>query len=154
MFTKDQIRAVNTEFWEGFKTFFGKKKNIEKKKINWINYPLGVKDMFFRMEVNNQFAAIHIDFQFKDEGIRLLFYEQLEEYKKLLEQVVDGEVLWLPETYYMKTQKISRVSIVKKGVSIFNKDDWKEIYEFLKSNLIAFDEFWVDIKPVFKDLAT
>ena len=58
-----------------------KYQSVTGSKVNWINYNTGVKNIYFRLEVDQHSARVFIDLQHKDEDIRELFYEQFVYYQ-------------------------------------------------------------------------
>lgn len=120
-------------------------------KTNWINYKTGVKDLYLKMDATGKTTRIGIEITHKDQGLRDLFYEQLQEFKLLIEQAMNEEWIWDQNMFNESGKSISRIYIEIHG-NIFVKDEWGEMFSFLKKRLIAFDDFWSDAKDVFKAL--
>ena len=47
---------------------------------------------------------------------------------------------------------ISKIYLEKQDINIYNKSDWPTLIEFFKSNIIALDQFWNDVKYSFEML--
>lgn len=152
MFSREEAKAIRSEFWTTLGKLMPPPSQTEGRKVKWLNYKTGVKDLYFRMDADSKVARFSIDFQHRDEGIRALFYEQMEEFKSLLHAQMDEELIW-DEVYIIDGRKeISRIYIEKRGLNLFMKKDWPELFAFFKPKMIALDEFWQDVKEIFKAL--
>ena len=64
-----------------------------------------------------------------------MYFKKLLRNKEAIEQAFGQELIWeeLPEN------KMSRIKIEIKGVSMFNEEDWETMNEFVISNLPKFE---------------
>ncbi len=131
----------------------GKHRSVSGKKVKWANYKTGVNDIYLRLHCDNKKAVISFDIQHRDEGIRELFLEQFMELRGVFHSELGEEWDWDPEAYTETGQPIVRISKTRNGVNIFNKNDWKEIFEFFEPRLVAFDSFWTEFNEIFITLA-
>ena len=121
-------------------------------KTRWVNYRTGIRHMYFRLKADNKTATVSIELQHKDEEIRQLYWEQLCELKTLLTNTLPDEFVWDENQYNDAGMKISAVYCQIEHVNIYDKNTWKEIFEFFERNILALDEFWHEFKPIFKQL--
>ncbi|MBL3655359.1 DUF4268 domain-containing protein [Fulvivirga sediminis] len=152
MYTREQVAKLKEEFWTTFGRYIAPHLSAEGLKINWVNYKTGLKDVYFRMEADKKKVYIGIELTHSDEGIRELFYEQLQELHLMLAASVNEEWEWEKDYHNEYGQEISRVFTQKTGVNVFNKETWPDIISFLKPRIIALDEFWSDGKYAFEAL--
>ena len=151
MFTKDEKRRFNTEFWTSFGIYM-KKHNVRYGRVKWVNYKTNVKDVYFRLEVTPKQATFAIELQHDDDGMRALFYEQFVELKTMLNNHTNNELIW-EEIAFNKFQKpISHIYMTLPSVSIYNKDDWQKVFQFFESKLTGLHEFWEEFSEIFKNL--
>lgn len=152
MLSKEERSALNTSFWTGFKKIMNAHKSSNGRAINWLNYPSDVKGVYIRMEVDNEYARFCFDMQFKDEGIRSLVWEQMGELKNILESNMQHETLWIETAYSKEGFDFSRICWELKGVSIYNEENYPDIYLFLKRRIIEFDIFYQEFKDIIINL--
>src|SRR5690554_5333928 len=131
MFSKEERKTLNTEFWTRFKEKAGINKGANGKRINWVNYPIGVKQIHVRLHADTEISRFSIEIQDKDESIRLLVWEQFEELKKVLEQEMLVPGTWEKHEYNIAGQPISRISWTLEQVNMYKKEDRQKIYDFL-----------------------
>jgi len=124
--------------------------NAQGVRISWPNYKTGVKHIFFRMKAEQDYASIGIEIAHKDEELQELYFDQFLELKKLLVTSFGEEWEWKLLVENEFGQRISRIEQVLPNVNVMEEDDWSKIISFLKPRIIALDEFWENVKPVFE----
>ncbi len=153
MFSREEAARLRQQFWISFGQYMKPIPGAEGVPVNWINYKTGVKHLFFRMDAEQKFASIAIEIAYPDEGIRALFFEQFQEFKLLLKDVLQGENWnWQLQATNSLGKQVARIECVLPNVSVFNQQQWPDIIAFLKPRVIALDAFWSDVKPIFEDL--
>ena len=83
MYSKEEKRDLNIQFWDGFNEYMKKSKSSASRRLNWLSYPTNVKDTYLRLHCNDATSALRFDIQFKDKDIRVIFWEQLQELKSV-----------------------------------------------------------------------
>jgi len=152
MFSKEEATRLRQQFWISFGQYMKPVPNAEGLPINWVNYKTGVKNIFFRMDAEQKFASIAIEIAHPDAGIRELLFEQFQEFKLLLENILNEQWDWQPLATNALNKQVARIECVLPKVSVYNQQQWPTIIAFLKPRIMALDEFWTDVKPVFEDL--
>ena len=153
MLTKDELRTINSEFWLDFKKHMSRLKSSSGKKINWLSYPTQVKDIYLRLEVNRAYVAINFDFQYKEEATRAVFWEQMQELKKVLQESMGQEDIWMEECYSDSVPVFSRIQWKKEGLNYFNPQHQAAIFDFFQEKLVSFDIFYQNYKEILQFLA-
>lgn len=153
MFSREEASKLRQQFWISFGKYMKPIANAEGLPINWINYKTGVKHIFFRMDAEQKFASIAIEIAHPDAGVRELIYQQFEEFKSLLENTLNEKWDWLPNATNNNGNQVAKIACILPNISVFNQQQWPNIIAFLKPRIIALDEFWVDVKPIFEDFS-
>ena len=152
MYSKQEAAQLKKEFWTAFGQYMMPVLSAEGEKVSWVNYKTGEKSIFFRMQADNQKAVVAIELTHSDKDIQQLYYEQFLQLKNLLEEATGEKWTWQLQTADEYGKTISRISTELPGVSIFKKEDWPRLISFFKTNSIAFDEFWSNVKYAFEAL--
>jgi len=153
MLSREELKALRTEFWTAFGTVMKPHHSETGFNVRWTNYRTGVKDMYFRMDMDGKRALIAVDFQHPNAGIRDLFWEQFNEYKAYFHSSMEAEWIW-DENFHPPTGiPRARVWIDLGGVSLYKKETWPEAFAFLKSNMLKLDAFWSDVRLTFVELS-
>lgn len=152
MYSRAETAKIRKDFWTAFGLYMKPVPNAEGRRTHWQNYKTGIKDIYFRMRAERNFASIGIEITHHDPELQELYFEQLKEFKKLLENEL-GEIWdWKMHVFDDQGKTISRVEKVIPDLNIMNPEDWPKIISFLKPRIIALDAFWSNIKPAFEEL--
>jgi len=150
MFTKDELKTINTKFWTAFGNVMKPHKSVEGSKVNWSNYNTKVKGLYFRLLADKKSATVCFDFENKDEDIKELQLAQFEELKTVFNNIMPSEFNF--EQVIIDERFIDRYYITLPNCSLFNERTWPDMFAFYKTHVIAFDEFWGGFKELFLEL--
>ncbi|MDP2042362.1 MAG: DUF4268 domain-containing protein [Algoriphagus sp.] len=151
MYSRSEASRIRTEFWITFGQYMKPVPNAQGRRINWPNYRTGVKDVYFRMKAEQEFASIGIELGHKDEELQELYFEQFRELKNLFKTSMGEEWDWKLHATNEVGQPVSKIEKVITGVNVMEENSWPEIISFLKPRIIALDEFWDNVKPAFEN---
>jgi hypothetical protein len=148
MLSKEARKERNEKFWSGFKEYMRGTLSSTGKRVNWLNYKTEVQDTYLRLVCDGKTTAVCYDIQFKDTGIKAIFWEQLGELKKVLEASMQQETNWEENLITNEGLLISRISWSIVNLNFYNDEDWYKIYAFYKNRLVEFDEFYQEFKDI------
>lgn len=151
MYSRTETAKTREDFWTVFGQYMKPVPSSEGLRVNWQNYKTGIKKINFRMKAEKDFASIGIEITHPDEDLQQLYFEQFQEFSKLLTSELGEEWDWELHARDEFGKVISSIQKIKKGVNIMDQKDWPEIISFLKPRIIALDAFWGNIKPAFED---
>ncbi|MCO6500279.1 MAG: DUF4268 domain-containing protein [Vicingus serpentipes] len=151
MYTKEEKKNINTEFWNSFGVYM-KKHNKQYGRIRWVNYRTNIKDLYFRLNITQQKAVFSIELQHSDDGIRELFYEQFVELKTVLNASVGKELIWEDIKFNQFNHPVSCIYQELPNVSIYNKEDWQTAFQFFEKRMVGLHDFWIEFGEIFKQL--
>ncbi len=149
MYTKQEASLIKKKFWTSFGRYLQPVPNAEGETINWINYKTGIRDIFFRMDVDTRSAQIAIEIRHTVNSLDNGYYQQFLAMRTMLENTLGETWQWQPEVQDESGAVLSRIYTTQPGVNIFKEPDWPAIITFLKPRIIALDEFWLQVKDVF-----
>ncbi|WP_316803993.1 DUF4268 domain-containing protein [Pedobacter nototheniae] len=153
MYSKEEAARLRQQFWISFGQYMKPVPSASGSTVNWMNYKTGVKHIFFKMDVDQKKASIAIQLAHPDEGIRHLIFNQFEEFKLMLTNTMNEEWDWSLNFTDEYGKTVSQIFIELKGVNIYNRQHWPELISFFKPRIIALDDFWDNVKPVFENLS-
>lgn len=153
MYSKEEATRLRQQFWISFGQYMKPVPSASGSTVHWINYKTGVKQIFFKMDVDNKKAVISIQLAHPDTGIRHLIFNQFEEFKAMLSATLNEEWDWIQDATDEFGKTVSLITTELGNVNIYNQKHWPELISFFKPRIIALDEFWDNVKPVFEDLS-
>ena len=143
MYTKEEALHIKKEFWVAFAAVYPRK---------WLLYDTKIKDVAFKFFIDNQKAQVLLDIEPKDEEKRKIYFEKIESLKTiLLEDYLPDAIL--ERNFYLENGKvISRIWVEKLGVSLNNKNNWQQIFDFFNETMMPFENFFLEHEAYIKDL--
>ncbi|KQN32590.1 hypothetical protein ASE92_18525 [Pedobacter sp. Leaf41] len=152
MYSKEEAARLRQQFWISFGQYMKPVPSASGSTVHWVNYKTGVKNIFFKMDVTNKQAIIAIQLTHSDPDIRHLIFEQFEEFKLMFTNAMSEEWDWAKDFTDDYGKTVSQIYTSLTAVSVFNQQHWPDLISFFKPRIIALDEFWDHVKPVFEDL--
>jgi hypothetical protein len=151
VYNREESSKLKKEFWTAFGVYMKKYIPVYGEKINWMNFNTNCKPVYFQLDADNKRARFCIDIRHKNEDVRELFYLQMLDYKNILNENL-GELIWLKE--YLNPTGIVHpcIYIEMHGKSIFNKNDWKDLFIFFEEKIVAIKEFWDIVDEIFIEM--
>ncbi|HMM19385.1 MAG TPA: DUF4268 domain-containing protein [Selenomonadales bacterium] len=145
---------IRYEFWKLMLKQLNAKsamfQNISPSRDNWLQAGSGISGVNYRFVVTNTFARAELNIQRPDLGENKFIYDELIKHRKEVEDVFGSELVW----ERLDDIKTSRIKWEKTGLSIFDKDDWPDMSEFMINGMIrlgrAFQHPIKEVNKVFK----
>ena len=153
MISKEELKERNGKFWTAFQKEMRNVRSSTGRRVNWINYPLGVKDAYLRMETTGKFTRFSFDIQPKDDGVRSILWEQMTELRVVLEDQMGSSGVWSEFDSVFAGRNVSRIYWERTDLNFYSDTDLPDILAFLKGKLIAFDAFYQEYKEILITLA-
>ena len=136
-------QITRNEFWHLFIPKFNEKsnlfsgRNIELDQYDhWFSTGSGLRGAHYSFLITKNYAGIELAIsggtQEENKSIFDYFYKN----KSDIENAFGDNLLW----ERLDDKKMSRIAYKLENVSVFNKDDWEPMMEFLSTNMIKFDK--------------
>lgn len=111
--------------------------NVSPSKDHWLSSGgTGTSGVLYNFLITRTYAGIELTITKGSKEENKAFYDELFKYKEKIEQKFGNELNW----ERLDDNKKSKVSYQLHDVSIFEKDDWEKMLEFLSTNIILFEE--------------
>nr|WP_298994800.1 DUF4268 domain-containing protein [uncultured Polaribacter sp.] len=143
MFSKEESARLRKEFWTSFGKSFPRK---------WLLYNTKIKGVAFKFLADRKKAMVCFDIENPDELTNLMYYDQMLSLKSLLENEIP-EVIF-DNNYELENGKvIYRIYIPhQQKFSIYNKNSWRDCYEFFYENMSKFELFFIEYEDFIKSI--
>ena len=150
MYTTEQVSKQRKKFWTIFGHYMKPVPGASGEAVNWLNYKTGIRNIFFRMDADQQSAGVGIEIHHAAEADRLHCYNHFVALKKLLEQTTGNNWQWQVAVLDENGRSISRISQSLDSINILQESDWPAIIAFLKQHITSLDAFWETVKDGFE----
>jgi len=144
MFSKEAAAVLRKEFWTSFGKSFPRK---------WLLYNTKVKGMAFKFLADRKKALVCLDIESNDEIANLLYFDQLLSLKSILKKDFIPEIIF-DDSYVLENEKvIYRIYVqYQKKFSIYNKNTWRDCYEFFVETMERFELFYYEYEDFIKNI--
>ena len=143
MFSKEEAAILRKDFWTSFGKSFPRK---------WLLYNTKIKGFSFKFLAERKKAMVCLDIESPDELVNLLYYDQMLSLKTLLENELP-EVIFNNEYELESGKLIHRIYVPFEGkFSIYNKNSWRDCYEFYMETMPKFELFFYEYEDIIKNI--
>lgn len=142
MFSREESKKIRQEFWTSFGKDYPHK---------WILYNTKAKELQLKFTFERKYAQVSLDIYSEDDLIREYYYEKLESLKNVLESDYLPAVIYAKDYELPEGKIISRIYSQLDQVSIYNKNDWPQVKEFLYRKMILLEDFFNDFSDYIKN---
>ena len=139
MFSKSASKRLRQDFWIAFGKSYPRK---------WILYDTKIKGLALKFHFDLKNAMVSIDVEHHDLETRIVLWDKLLSLKSILKDDFIPEVQFMDSFILVNRKEISRVYVEKKGVSIHNKNTWRETMEFFNESMLQFEDFFKDYEDI------
>jgi hypothetical protein len=150
MFSKEEAKAIRLEFWERFRGISVKKRIARGFPGNWMLEHTGIKALNLKFHVDRQVAQVGIDLETRNMDKRLELYEKLEAVKQLLENAMEGPLIWELEYIRENGKSVSRIYTEIDGVDLYDRDTWQRAHQFMLDKMMKLESFYREYQDYFR----
>jgi hypothetical protein len=143
MYSKQENQRLKQEFWVTF---------AEKYPRKWLLYDTKIKDFSFKFFVDNTKAKVLIDIEHRNEEKRLDYFEKIEALKNILEEEFISNLVYNKNFTLENGKTISRIWVEKLGITVSNRSNWNEIFDFFNKKMAALELFYHEYDDFIKDI--
>ena len=139
MFSKEESKKLRQDFWIAFGKSYPRK---------WTLYDTKIKGLALKFHFNLKNAMVSIDIEHHDLETRIILWDKLLSIQSILKNDFIPEAQFMDSFILVNRKEISRVYVEKKGVSIHNKNTWRETMEFFNKTMIQFEDFFIEYRDI------
>ena len=148
MYSKEQLKTLKKNFWEGFDTFCSYNKELGLRKKKWILYDTKVKDVHLKFDATRKGAFVILEVNLRDKKERLLMFEKIKSYKAIIESHFDQPLIWDDSFVREAGNEVSRVYTQCLYLDIHRHIQWLEFYKFMVTNMLKMESAFEEIKDI------
>lgn len=144
---KENSEIIRNEFWHLFIPKFNAKsslfsgRNVDLNYYeHWLNTGAGVSGVSYAFIITKNYAGVLLDISTRTKEENKMIFDFLYRYKDSINKEFGDNLIW----ERADDQKTSRIGYRLKGVSIFDKDDWDKMMDFMIISMINLER---SLKP-------
>lgn len=142
MFSKEESAQLRKAFWTSFGKSFPRK---------WLLYNTKIKGFSFKFVADRKKAMVCLDLEHPDAVANELLYDQLVALKSIITTEYLPNAIF-DEAYTLENGKvIHRIYVAHtQKFSIYNKNSWRDCYEFFMETMPSFELFFYEYEDFIK----
>ncbi len=146
MYSKDELKQLKKNFWEGFGIYCSQIPSLKKRKSKFMLYNTKMKGVELKFDATREGAFVILEINIHDSTLRLEKYEQFEQYKTLLEKQFPTGLIW--DFAYVREcgTEVCRIYTQKNGIDIHRPILWMEFYEFMSTEMLKLEKAFKSVK--------
>jgi len=146
MYTKEEIKELKKEFWEGFGTYCSQIPALKKRKSKFMLYNTKMKGVELKFDATRDGAYVILEINHPDDTKRFELYEKFELYKSIMEKQFPAGLIW--DFAYIREcgTEVCRIYTIKQGIDIHRRIQWMEFYQFMASEMNKLEKAFRTVK--------
>lgn len=148
MYSKEELKLLKKEFWEGFGLFCTNHPILGKRKSKFMLYNTKMKGVQLKFDANRDGAFVILELNHASEDERLAKFEQFERYKIIMEEEFPNGLIW-DYLYTLDTgQEVCRIYSFQPDIDIHRRYDWLAFYRFMSEEMLKLERAFRNVKDV------
>ena len=148
MYSKDELKQLRKDFWEGFGLFCENLPRFKYKKRRWILYNTKIKGVEMKFDASREGAFVILEVNLRDKEERLLMFEKIKLYKTIIESWFDQPLIWDSSFVREAGNEVSRVYVQCLGLDIHRHIQWFDFYRFMADGMLKMESAFEEIKEM------
>jgi hypothetical protein len=148
MYSKDELKQLKKEFWEGFSIYCSHIPAMRKRKSKFMLYNTKMKGVEMKFDATREGALVILEINHPDEARRLELYEKFEQYKIIMEKDFADGLIWDFAYVRESGEEVCRIYTSKTGIDIHRRIQWMEFYKFMSEEMLKLEKAFRMVKEV------
>ncbi|HPS09809.1 MAG TPA: DUF4268 domain-containing protein [Paludibacteraceae bacterium] len=140
MYSKDELKQLKKEFWEGFGIYCSNHPVLGKRKSKFMLYNTKMKGVELKFDATREGAFVILELNSLNETERLAKFELLEQYKMLMEKNFPAGLIWNFAYELDSGREVCRIYSQKTGIDIHRRLHWMEFYRFMAEEMLKLEK--------------
>lgn len=146
MYTREELKQLKKEFWEGFGTYCSQIPALKRRKSKFLLYNTKMKGVEMKFDATREGAFVILEINLTDESARLQKYEQFETYKSLMEKQFPQGLIWDFAFVRESGEQVCRIYTHKPGIDLHRRIQWMEFYKFMAEEMLKLEKAFKVVK--------
>lgn len=151
MYTKEEVKQLKKEFWEGFGIYCSEIPALKKRKSKFMLYNTKMKGVELKFDATRDGAFVILEINHPDLEKRYELFEKFELYKNLMEKNFPEGLIWNFAYIRECGTEVCRIYTHKSGIDIHRRIQWMEFYHFLSSEMLKLEKAFRLVKDAIAD---
>ncbi len=149
MYSKEELKQLKKEFWEGFGLFCTMIPALKRRKSKFMLYNTKLKGVELKFDANRNGAYVILEINHSDIKRRLEIFKKLEQCKPIMEKDFPDGLTW--DASYIREcgTEVSRIYTHKPEIDIHRRIHWISFYKFMSDDMLRLEKAFKKVKEIF-----
>ena len=151
MYTKDELKQLKKEFWEGFGIYCSEIPAMKRRKSKFMLYNTKMKGVELKFDATRDGAYVILEINHTDTTKRFELFEKFETYKSIMEKQFPDGLIW--DFAYVREcgSEVCRIYTHKPGIDIHRRIQWMDFYKFMVEEMLKLEKAFKMVKEAIED---
>jgi hypothetical protein len=151
MYTKDELKQLKKEFWEGFGIYCSEIPAMKRRKSKFMLYNTKMKGVELKFDATRDGAYVILEINHTDTTKRFELFEKFETYKSIMEKQFPDGLIW--DFAYVREcgTEVCRIYTHKPGIDIHRRIQWMDFYKFMVEEMLKLEKAFKMVKEAIED---
>lgn len=151
MYTKDELKQLKKEFWEGFGIYCSEIPAMKRRKSKFMLYNTKMKGVELKFDATRDGAYVILEINHTDTTKRFELFEKFETYKSIMEKQFPDGLIW--DFAYVREcgTEVCRIYTHKHGIDIHRRIQWMDFYKFMVEEMLKLEKAFKMVKEAIED---
>ena len=146
MYSKEELKLLKKEFWEGFGTYCSQIPALKHRKSKFMLYNTKMKGVELKFDATRDGAFVILEINLHNEKARLEKYEQFEQYKPIMEKKFPDGLIWDFAFVRECGTEVCRIYTKKNNIDLHRRIQWMEFYQFMSEEMLKLERAFKEVK--------
>ena len=148
MYSKEELKQLKKEFWEGFGTYCGEIPALKRRKSKFMLYNTKMKGVELKFDATRKGASVILEINLSNANQRLEKYEKFLLSKTIMEKQFPMGLIWDPSYIRECGTEVSRIYTDKNDIDLHRRIQWIEFYKFMSSEMLKLEKAFKVVKEM------
>lgn len=142
MYSKAEIQQLKRDFWTAFADAYPRK---------WLLYDTKIKDVSLKFLAEGKHAEVMLAIEPREDEKRYAYFDKILSLQTLLREEYLPEAM-IEKDFYLENKIISKVWVQMDGLTMNNRDNWPQIFDFFAQNMTQLELFFREFEDYIRDI--
>ena len=148
MYSKEELKQLKKEFWEGFGTYCSLIPALKRRKSKFMLYNTKMKGVELKFDATRTGASVILEINLSNTNQRLEKYEKFLLSKTIMEKQFPMGLIWDPSYIRECGTEVSRIYTDKNDIDLHRRIQWIEFYKFMSSEMLKLEKAFKVVKEM------
>ena len=148
MYSKEELKQLKKEFWEGFGIYCSNLPALKRRKSKFMLYNTKMKGVEMKFDATRVGASVILEINLSNALQRQEKYKQFEFHKATMEKQFPAGLIWDSAFVRECGTEVSRIYTQKKDIDLHRRIQWMEFYQFMSTEMLKLEKAFKIVKEV------